>query len=73
MTADLRNLPTDTGAQMQISKLNIVFTRDRNIRDLLIPSRLRHFPKYNVSLYLNSMKGDNNNNNENKQHSNTNH
>ena len=59
-----RNLPTKTGARMQISKLTIAFTRDKNIRDLLIPSRLRHFPKYKVSTYTNSKKGDNKNDNE---------
>ena len=59
-----RNLPTDTGATMQINKLTIAFTRDKNIRDLLIPSRLRHFPKYKVSQYTNSKKGDDEYDNE---------
>ena len=64
-----QNLPTETGARMHINKLTIAFTRDRNIRNLLIPSRLRNFPEYSVRLHLDSMKGDNdqdNNNNKNE-------
>ena len=62
-----RNLPTDSGTRMTIDKLTIAFTRDKNIRDLLIPSRLRHFPEYMVSHHINtnSKKGDNNNDDDN--------
>ena len=54
-------LPTDTGATMSINKLTIAYTRDRNIRDLLIPSTFRDFDKYKVSDYINRKKGDDNN------------
>ena len=54
-------LPTDTGATMSINKLTISYTRDRNIRDLLIPSTFRDFDKYKVSDYIKRKKGDNKN------------
>ena len=67
--AGFRDLPTETGERMHIDKLTIAFTRDKNIRDLLIPSRLRtfpNFPNYNVSHHLNSIKGDDNKTNDNE-------
>ena len=54
-----RNLLTDTGARMQITKLTVAYQRDKNLRDMLIPSRLRNFPQYRVSHFLHSEKGNN--------------
>ena len=33
-----RELPTDNGSTMTINKLTVAYTRDKNLRDLLIPS-----------------------------------
>ena len=46
------NLPTTNGATLQISKLTIAYTRDRNLRDILIPSKLRPLTHNNASDFL---------------------
>ncbi len=58
-----KELYTDKGPTMAVDKLTIAYTRDRNLRDILIPSRLRPSTKYKVSDFLSSKKGDNNRNN----------
>lgn len=40
----LKQIITRNGNKMQIEKLTIAYTRDNNIRDMLIPSKL-HQPK----------------------------
>ena len=50
-----RNLQTETGARMNINKLPTAFTRDKNIRYLLIHSCSRQFSEYKVNVYLNSI------------------
>ena len=60
-----RDLQTESGNRMCIDKLTVAFTRDKNIRDLLIPSHLQTFPNlphYNPSHHLHSIKGDCNKN-----------
>ena len=37
---------------MSINKLTIAYTRDQNLRDLLIPSRLPDLPNYNTDKIL---------------------
>ena len=44
-----RHLPTTNGATLHISKLTIAYTRDRNLRDILIPSRLPFLQHQNAS------------------------
>ena len=47
-----KKLHTDHGSTMTIDKLTIAYTRDQNLRDLLIPSRLPNLPDYTVSTLL---------------------
>ena len=47
-----RHLHTDHGPIMNINKLTIAYTREKNLRDILIPSRLPNIPKYTASKML---------------------
>ncbi len=49
-----RHLPTQHGHILNINKLTIAYTRDRNLRDILIPSKLPSLQKHNASDYLHS-------------------
>ena len=53
-----KQLQTNNGATMKIGKLTIAYTRDRNLRDLLIPSRLRTSNEHDVNSYIANNKGD---------------
>ena len=56
-----RHLLTDRGLPMTLHHLTIAYHRDKNLRDLLIPSRLRPHSKHSVSNFIkNSTKGDSN-------------
>ena len=50
----LRHLPTQHGHVLRVDKLTIAYTRDRNLRDILIPSKLPLLYKQNASDYLQS-------------------
>ena len=50
-----RRLPTKHGHILHIDKLTIAYTRDRNLRDILIPSKLPPLYKQNASDYLQSL------------------
>ena len=47
-----RQLHTDHGTTMNITKLTVAYTRDQNLRDLLIPSRLPNLPTHTASTIL---------------------
>ena len=47
-----QHLPTDNGAVLKINKLTIAYSRDRNIRDILIPSRLSTLPLYKATYFI---------------------
>ena len=59
-----RHLLNDHGFPMTIEQLTIAYHRDKNLRDLLIPSRLRQQNQYTVSRVISdlndSTKGDTN-------------
>ena len=51
-------LHTDHGSIMKIDKLTVAYTRDRNLRDILIPSRLKNIPEYTASKLLDQLTQD---------------
>ena len=53
-----KRLETHRNSTMTIDKLTIAYTRDRNLRDLLIPSRLRTSDAHDVNSILANNKGD---------------
>ena len=53
-----RQLHTDHGTTMNINKLTIAYTRDKNLRELLIPSRLPNLPGYTASTLLHLLEQD---------------
>ena len=55
-----QQLTTETGETMAIKKLTIAYTRDRNLRDILIPSKLKQSTRYSVKQTLAVRNGDNN-------------
>ena len=54
-----RLLHTDHGTNMRIKKLTIAYTRDHNLRDLLIPSRLPNSSSPTVSSLLSQLRTTN--------------
>ena len=54
-----RSLHTDHGTNMRIKKLTIAYTRDNNLRDLLIPSRLPNSSSHTVSSLLSQLRTQN--------------
>ena len=58
-----RLLHTDEGSSLQIDKFTIAYTRYRNLRDLLIPSRLPNLPNYDVSSFIPPQNTENSTNN----------
>ena len=49
---DFRHLVTDTGDHLRISKLTIAYSRCKNIRDSVSPSRIQEFEDCKVSHFL---------------------
>ena len=51
-----RELPTNTGEMMNVNRLTIAYTRDRNLQDLFISSRLHNSEKYSINKFISSSK-----------------
>jgi hypothetical protein len=49
----LRMKNEDTGSTMRIKKLMVAYSRPKNIRDLLTPSKLTEFEDCTVEQYIN--------------------
>ena len=49
---DLRNLITDTGDHLRVSKLTVAYSRCKNIRDIVSRSKLQEFDNCKVSNFL---------------------